>query len=482
MTSSARSSGLSPPILSDSHERPANHRRMWRATVRQMVSPSRVLFPAARTAMTRSRGERIVRRSAPASVERLLDQLDAMGAPPVVIHRDQAARLASAAAGAHAFTIGSHVFIGPTVDTPVGPGLAEVLRHELVHVAQAHRGRMTGRFAGAAKVEREAHRLADHPAADLVGVIGADPDAIHRLWWLLPLGAAVYTLLRPNVANAPKPGDRTQRSVSELEVAGEAFALFAVPTGAYALGGRLSLGFYGSSALAGGAANVALRGVHDAGSGQLSGAGVYVFDGLTGAVVSVVVPGGIRLIGRAGTASLDWLATQGMRRSDLLITNAIIDKAARSATGSVSRGELEALLVPQGISGRMADWWLTRRGLVLLYRGQAHPTAQLLSPMAREQGVGASQKLVERMRAAGLTNDEIALYTAKYYNNPVPAFDTLPGLGVNLSVPPASRRRASRASPPTSVARASCTSSARQRAKLSRCSPGAWPSRTNGCS
>lgn len=213
-----------------------------------------------------------------------------------------------------------------------------------------------------------------------------------------------------------------QAGVSELQIAGEAFALFAVPSGAFGLGGRLSLGFYGSSALAAATAGVSLRGVQDAARASYSGTSVYVFDALTGAVLGVVVPGGVKLVGGAGTATLDWLATRGMVRSDVLITKAIAEKISVSATRSISRNEVEALLRPRGMSGKVADWWLSRRGTIILYRGQERATANILSPIARESGLEASQKMVEEMRAAGLTNDEIALYTAKVSCRAGPVF------------------------------------------------------------
>jgi hypothetical protein len=76
----------------------------------------------------------------------------------------------------------------------------------------------------------------------------------------------------------------------------------------------------------------------------------------------------------------------------------------------------------------MAEWWLDRRGTMILYRGQAGPTVEILSPLAREQGLGASEVMVERMRAAGLTDGEIAGYTAKWHVQPVPGAFTLPEL------------------------------------------------------
>jgi hypothetical protein len=134
----------------------------------------------------------------------------------------------------------------------------------------------------------------------------------------------------------------------------------------------------------------------------------------------------IRLIGRGGTQALDWLATQGMRRSDLAITRML---AQRAAAGPLPQGELANFLRPHGWTGRASNWWINRRGLMILYRGQATPTTRILSPLAREEGVGASERLVARMRAAGLSDEEIAGYVARWHTQPVPEFLVPQGLG-----------------------------------------------------
>lgn len=177
-------------------------------------------------------------------------QLNALGCCDVAIHDDVPARRAATMLGAHAFCRGKQIFLGPTVGTELGPSLDGALRHELVHVAQVRKGQSTGEIASHEQLESEANRLAALDRPDLDGVSGAAASEIYGLWWFLPLAAAAYVLMRPNVANAPGPKDKTYPSVSEAQVAGEAFALFAVPGGAFAMGGRLGLGFYGSSALA----------------------------------------------------------------------------------------------------------------------------------------------------------------------------------------------------------------------------------------
>ena len=76
----------------------------------------------------------------------------------------------------------------------------------------------------------------------------------------------------------------------------------------------------------------------------------------------------------------------------------------------------------------MAEWWLNRRGVMMLYRGQGERTVRILSPIARERGVAASEAMVARLRAAGLTSEEIAAATARWHTQPVPPYQTLPQL------------------------------------------------------
>jgi len=64
-----------------------------------------------------------------------------------------------------------------------------------------------------------------------------------------------------------------------------------------------------------------------------------------------------------------------------------------------------------------------------VYRGQGVETPEILSPLAREQGVAASEQLVAKMLDAGLTYEEIARYTARWHDQPVPSFLAPSGLG-----------------------------------------------------
>jgi hypothetical protein len=340
---------------------------------------------------------------------------------PVLLHTDRAAQHATALIGAHAFCADNHVVLGSTVGTAFGPGLYEAIAHELAHVAQVEIGRRSGRWDLPADLESEADRL---PPPNRVAR-AACPETIYGLWWLLPLAAAAYVLLRPNVANAPGPGDKTYPSVSEAQVTAEALALFAVPEAAFSISGRVGLGLLSRSAIAGASATVSMRGVQDVSKGKSSGAQVYLFDAATGAVIGVVVPGGIRLIGTGTVRSLDWLATQGVRRSDLAITDIL---AKRSVSNPASLSEVGQLFARRGLSGRAAEWWLNRRGVIVLYRGQGAQTTTILSPLAREHGVAASEALAQKMRGLGITDDEIAKYVAFYHTRPVPPQFTLPQL------------------------------------------------------
>lgn len=351
-------------------------------------------------------------------VANLAKQMRALNIGEIVIHDDLAARHAAAELGAHAVCLQNHIFFGPAIDTDLGPSLEHALSHELTHVVQIQKGLSSGKIDALAMVEKEAGTHAACNGQITSAQYGADAGTVYCLWWLLPIAAAAYVLLRPNVANAPGYGDKTYSSISELQVAGEAFALFYVPGAAYKIGGRLGLGLLSNSALAGASATTTFQGVQDISQGQFSGIQVYIIDAATGAVIGVVVPGGIRLIGRAGTTSLDWLATHGMRRSDLAITRII---AERAASNPLTQGEVVHLMNSRKIGGKMAEWWLNRRGLIILWRGQGQPTTQILSPLARESGVSASEAMVARMRAAGLTDQEIAAYTAKWHTQPIPA-------------------------------------------------------------
>lgn len=362
-------------------------------------------------------GREILTRDTQAWIAQLHPQLP----EAFLVHRDAYSRAAARLLGVSAFTRRDHIYLG---DVPAERS-EHVLRHEIVHLAQVQVAIRTGYISSRAWVELEADQMSSLPAAKPVRC-GADPDGIHPIFWFVAIGAGLYVLLRPGIANAPGPKDRTTPSPSAAQIIAEAICVFAVPGGAFSLGGRIGLGFLGSSALAGAAANVSLRGVSDAANGSSSPPLMYLFDAATGATIGFIVPGGVRLIGRAGTSAFDSLATFGLRKSDIAITKLLAEQAAKEPLTAIAA---QRILSARGLGGQVSRWWMERRGLILLYRGQELSTKQILSPISREQGVAASEALVERLRSLGMSFEEIAGYTARWGNRPVPPFLAPPGMG-----------------------------------------------------
>ena len=107
-----------------------------------------------------------------------------LGAPlaGVRVHADAAAARAAAAAGAHAFTLGEHVFFGAGRFAPETSAGATRLAHELVHALQQRRGRTGGPATAPRAAEREARQLGAAVAAgQRVHVAGAAvPNAMQR--------------------------------------------------------------------------------------------------------------------------------------------------------------------------------------------------------------------------------------------------------------------------------------------------------------
>jgi hypothetical protein len=197
------------------------------------------------------------------------------------------------------------------------------------------------------------------------------------------------------------------------------------------VGGRLDIGFMSSMAVAGASATLSSRAVEDAFNGAPSPPLLYLFDATTGAVIGFVVPGGIRLIGSGGTLALDHLATWGLTRADIALTEMLAEAAA---VAPLDAQAAQTVLQAEGLAGRVSQWWLTRRGLVVLYRGQGAATERILSPLARSQNIAASEHLVARMRAEGLTDPEIAGYTARWHTESVPAMFAPPNLGLFVTI------------------------------------------------
>jgi hypothetical protein len=336
------------------------------------------------------------------------------------IHADEPARRAAARLGLRAFALHDRIVLGAFPDSMRDV----VLRHELVHLAQMQLAMRVGRVDPYPLVEAEAERLARAPVADQVEC-AADPQQSYGFWWVA-VGVGLYVLLKPSVANAPGPRDAVRRGPSLPQIVFESLALFAVPGGAMALGGKLGIGFLASTALAGASGTVSSRVVEDAFNGAPSPPLLYLCDATTGAVIGFVVPGGFRLIGRGGTLALDKLATYGLTRADIALTEMLAEAAQVTALDAPAA---QKILQAQGLGGRVSQWWLNRRGLIVLYRGQGQATDRILSPLARDQSVAASEELVARMRLEGLTDQEIAGYTARWHTQAVPQMMAPPGLG-----------------------------------------------------
>jgi Domain of unknown function (DUF4157) len=368
----------------------------------------------------------------------------------VLVHDDAASYRAcgNAGTGVGAFCRGNHIFLGATVGTAAGPSLDHVLLHEMIHVAQCVNQLRTGRISSRTAIEREAEFLC-RAEEDIRVEESANPQESYCIFWFVALAAAAYVLLRPGVANAPAPGERTQPSVSGAQVAGEAFALFALPEAVSGIVGRTTLGLLGptgaigtrmavspavvrtvvtlsQSASAGATGMVGYRAVQDASTHKFSGVQPYIVDSLTGTAVGIVVPGGI-MLAKGGTVTvLDWLATQGMKSGDFAMTQEL--EAAIRAKGPLNIEHVNAMIEKQRWTQSVSQWWLDRRGHMILYRGQDAVVNKILSPIARTQGVAESEALVAKMRAAGLTSEEIAGYTARWHTQPVPPQFTLPSL------------------------------------------------------
>ncbi|MEE6288518.1 DUF4157 domain-containing protein [Georgenia sp. MJ173] len=214
----------------------------------------------------------------------------------VPVHDSAQSHRAAAAMGVHAYTFRGEVALGAGLDESGGPGRSAVLAHELAHARQTQGATQVSDAATAESAVQHGH-----------DGVGADPDVPHGLFWLIPVAAAAYVLLRPNVANAPSPEDvasgNLQPSVSELQVAGEALALFAVPGGIASGLARAGYGVVAAAGVSGAGSAMAFRGVQDVGAGEFSGTRAYIIDAGTGAVIGVVVGGAVRIFGGAGGAA-----------------------------------------------------------------------------------------------------------------------------------------------------------------------------------
>ncbi len=229
----------------------------------------------------------------------------------VRIHTDGSAGQMAQTLRARAFTVGQDIAFAPGEYQPGSPIGDALLAHELAHVIQ--QSPSGGKQANHSPAQSgELENDADHTAVQAVvglwqksGAALKDigRNALPRLKTGLRLqrcpvaagvgavGAGLYVILRPNIANAPGPGDKTYKSVSPLQVAGEAVAIFGVPGVVGAAMTRAGYGIVAVSGTTGAISSVGYRGVQDIAAGEFSGVSYYVADATTGALIGVVVGG-----------------------------------------------------------------------------------------------------------------------------------------------------------------------------------------------
>lgn len=229
----------------------------------------------------------------------------------VRIHTGGAAGQMAQNLRARAFTVGQNIAFAPGEYQPGSPIGDALLAHELAHVMQQNPSggqQVNPSPAQSGELENDADDSAVQAVVGLwqkAGLTLKDigRNALPRLKTGLRLqrcpvaagvaaaGAGIYVILRPNVANAPGPGDKTYKSVSNLQVAGEAVAIFGVPGVVGATMTRAGYGIVAVSGTTGAISSVGYRGVQDIAAGEFSGVSYYVADATTGALIGVVVGG-----------------------------------------------------------------------------------------------------------------------------------------------------------------------------------------------
>jgi Domain of unknown function (DUF4157) len=218
--------------------------------------------------------------------------------------------------------------------------------------------------------------------------VRADIDSEHR-WAIIKIGGtiilALLSILFPPLA---------------LAVAALAFG---AGFGSYQQGNLYRLGT--------GANNVFTREQQDS-AGTLMASGVFNM-AMAAAVIASAAPG-----------ALDMAATRAITSSDLAVAQRL---AQRALAGPIPEAELLQLQQP-GLVGRVGHGWAELRNFQVLYRGQGAATSEILSPAARAGGLGQSRALYDAMKAQGLTDLEIAGFTAKFNAEAVPAFAAPPGM------------------------------------------------------
>jgi hypothetical protein len=381
----------------------------------------------------------------------------------VLVHDDALAKRAAVLLGAHAFALGDHLYLGPTVGTSEGPSRGEALRHELAHRAQGALGAVTGQAASRPALEGQAHALAKGRRLER-DLLGADPSELHEWLWIPALLAAGYILLDPDPANAPGPGDTVYPPKNPAQRAAEGL-LFALPAGRLAAGGASMR----TMMIWGGGSAIGSQAVGDLGRSSLSPWNTYAGRGAAGAIgwglpmvpMNAFATGarglplfgsfagygaatglglrasgdlaswrrspvedyllwggggaGLGLLSAGGVRGLDAVATRGAVASDILLSESL---AARAPVGPAS---VEAAQASTPWWGRAAHGYLASRNWVVLYRGQGATGGEVLSPLARGPGgLAASEAMLVRLRAAGLSEEEIAGFTAKFGPELVP--------------------------------------------------------------
>src|SRR5262249_52924869 len=114
-----------------------------------------------------------------------------------------------------------------------------------------------------------------------------------------------------------------------------------------------------------------------------------------------------------------------LAKSEIALSNMLADEAMKTP---LTAARVQEILASRGLAGRVSKWWVNRRNMILLFRGQEALTGRILSPLARQEGLPASEALVTHLRGLGMEYPEIASYTAKYHSGPVVGFTPPPGI------------------------------------------------------
>lgn len=206
-------------------------------------------------------------------------------ARPVPIHDTPASHRAAARMGVAGFSHRGEVFLARDLDAPGAPGRARVLDHEVTHALQA---RQSGPPASRDALERQA-QAPRGPS----GLLAADPEAVHGWLWIPAIIVFTYITTRSNTANAPRPGGKTYPSLTTGDYAKMIAEAAFLAAGGLVAGSIRKAGFSMVTAWGGSGAigSIGFRAINDIQRGEFSGINAYVVDGLTGAVVGIVVGG-----------------------------------------------------------------------------------------------------------------------------------------------------------------------------------------------